>query len=245
MIPRARGSLRLAMTGAVIGLALIVLTPGCSLQRRKEERRIPQYGVIDLAQPRELQKVTLPPYVIEPPDELEVLVRPSALDPAQRLVTVQADGRIDLGFAGDFHVAGLTLAQAEEVIKAGLISRAERSGSKPDEPINVSVRLASTTRSKFYYIIGAVSSQGAVPLVGGETVLQAILQAGLRPNSLPEKAYLSRPQPLGHPDVVLRIDWEAIRDRGDTTTNYQILPGDRIVVPGTRDRGLIGTLFGG
>ena len=71
------------------------------------------------------------------------------------------------------------------------------------------------------------------------------LAAGLRINSLPEKSYLVRPHPAGGPDQVLKIDWFGIRDRGDTLTNYQIFPGDRLIVPGGRPPGLIGSLFGG
>ncbi|WP_152050286.1 polysaccharide biosynthesis/export family protein [Tautonia marina] len=231
--------------GVVTGLVVLGIVSGCSLQQRKEARRIPQYGVVDLGQPRELNQVILPPYVIEPPDELEVIVRPSSIDLTQRVVTVQPDGVIDLGFGGVFPVVGLTLEQAEAVIAERLTARLKSEGDPPDEPIEVSVRLANASRSKFFYVIGAVSNQGPIPYMGGETVLRAILQAGLRPNSLPEKAYLSRPQTLGQPDVVLRIDWEAIRDRGDTTTNYQVFPGDRIVVPGTKERGLLQTLLGG
>ena len=48
------------------------------------------------------------------------------------------------------------------------------------------------------------------------TVLDAILLAGLKSNSLPEKAYLVRPHPLGGHDQVLKIDWCGIRERGDT-----------------------------
>ena len=65
-------------------------------------------------------------------------------------------------------------------------------------------------------------------------MLDAILQAGLKTNSLPEKAYLVRPHPVGGHDQVLKIDWCGIRERGDTLTNYQLFPGDRIVVPGTK-----------
>jgi polysaccharide export outer membrane protein len=77
-----------------------------------------------------------------------------------------------------------------------------------------------------------------------DTVLDAILQAGLKSNSLPEKAYLVRPHPLGGQDQVYKIDWFGIRDRGDTLTNYQVFPGDRIVVPGTKPPGLISSLLG-
>ncbi len=34
-------------------------------------------------------------------------------------------------------------------------------------------------------------------------------------------------------DIVLPVDYSAIINCGDTTTNYQILPGDRLVVPST------------
>src|SRR5581483_10996986 len=101
------------------------------------------------------------------------------------------------------------------------------------EPIEVSVRLVNGTTSKSYYVIGTVTTQGRFPITGNETVLDAILQAGLRVNSLPEKAYLARPRPAGGPDQILRIDWERIKV-GDTLTNYQLMPGDRIVVPGTK-----------
>lgn len=245
MIGRGGARLLFMLFGLVSGLSVLGIVSGCSLQQRKEERQIPQYGVVDLGQPRELNQVLLPPYVIEPPDELEVIVRPSSIDLTQRIVTVQPDGVIDLGFGGVFPVVGMTIPQAESVITDRLNERLKREGNLPDDPIEVSVRLANSSRSKFYYVIGAVSNQGPIPYTGGETVLRAILQAGLRPNSLPEKAYLSRPQTLGQPDVVLRIDWEAIRDRGDTTTNYQVFPGDRIVVPGTKERGLLQTLLGG
>lgn len=247
MLGRGRDGFRPALLGVVIVLFCIALASvsGCAHQQRKEEQQIPQYGVVDLTQPRELDKILLPPYIIEPPDELEVLVKPSSIDVTQRLVTVQSDGVIDLGFAGEVPVVGLTLAQAESVIKTHLVGELTRGDRLPEDPVEVSVRLASASQSKFYYVIGAVSNQGPIPYKGGETVLQAILQAGLRSNSLPEKAYVSRPQRMGHPDIVLRVDWEAIRDRGDTTTNYQVFPGDRIVVPGTKERGLLQTLLGG
>jgi polysaccharide export outer membrane protein len=43
---------------------------------------------------------------------------------------------------------------------------------------------------------------------------------------------------------VLKIDWCAIRERGDTLTNYQLFPGDRIIVPGTKPPSMIATLLG-
>jgi polysaccharide export outer membrane protein len=210
---------------------------------RYHENKIPQYGIIDPHQPRELQMTTLPPHVVAPRDELDIAVKPPVPDLTQSTFTVQPDGTIDLGFLGDVYVTGLTLAQAE--IKLAQILMLNAGANPPRQPYKVSVRLASGSTSKSYYVIGTVTTQGRFPITGNETVLDAILTAGLRTNSLPEKSYLVRPHPAGGPDQVLRIDWFGIKDRGDTLTNYQVLPGDRIVVPGGKPPGLLSTLLGG
>jgi polysaccharide biosynthesis/export protein len=224
--------------------ATLPLLAGCSgLFDRHHERHIPQYGLIDPNQPRELQKVSMPVYVVEPPDELEVSVKPAVPDLTLTTVTVQPDGRIDLGFVGDIYVAGLTLEQIELKVVQQLM--AKPGATPPSEPYQVSVRLVNGSVSKSYYVLGTVTTQGRFPLTGNETVLDAVLTAGLRSNSLPEKAYLVRPHQAGGPDQILKIDWCGIKDRGDTLTNYQVLPGDRIVVPGGKPPGLLSTLIGG
>ena len=225
------------------GLAVLALTcqSGCGLFDQHSESKIPHFGVYDPNQPRELRMVSHPAYVVEPPDELEVTVRPSALDVPLTTVTIRTDGTIDLGMSGSVYVAGLTLEEIERKIAQHLGPIAV--SKKLDEPIQVSVRLADS-ESKTYYVLGTVTTQGSFPMTGNETVLDGILRAGLRTNSLPEKAYLARPHPAGGPDQLLRIDWERVK-MGDTYTNYQILPGDRIIVPGGKPPGLLGTLFGG
>lgn len=237
---------RLLRAAAVLAVMLsLLIQPGCNALRKRKEQRIPQPGVIDLDQPRELSKTTLPDYVIEPPDELYVSARPDSLNLREQRVRVQADGNIDLGFEGEIYVAGLTLREAEHRIADHLAGMAQIRQTSIKDPIEVSLRLADDTQSKFYYVLGTVSNQGQFPLRGGETVLQAILTAGLKSNSLPEKSYLVRPQPVGHDPLILRIDWQGIKERGETATNYQILPGDRIVVPGGPNPGLLKTLIGG
>lgn len=223
-------------------LLSLVVQAGCGLLGDHQSRKIPQYGVYDPSQPRELEMASLPTYVVEPPDELEVSVRPANLDVPLTSVTVRQDGVIDLGFAGEVYVAGLTIPEVEFKIAQHLAPLAAQREIR--DPIQASVRLINGSQSKQYYVIGTVSQQGAFPLTGSETVLDAILRAGLRANSLPEKAYLARPHPAGGADQVLRIDWERIK-MGDTFTNYQLMPGDRVVVPGGKPPGLLSTLFGG
>lgn len=217
---------------------------GCaSIGTEHARRKMPHPGVVDCNQPRELQMVSQPPYIIEPPDELELSIRPSLADLTLTTFKVRADGNLDLGFAGDVYVAGLTLEQAEQ--KIAILLNQSAAARKAPANHQVAVRLVNGTQSKFYYVLGTVTTQGRFPVTGNETVLDAILAAGLRTNSYPEKSYLVRPHPAGGPNQVLRIDWVGIKERGDTLTNYQIFPGDRIIVPGGPTPGLLSTLLGG
>jgi polysaccharide biosynthesis/export protein len=229
-----------------IGLASLVLlsVTGChGLGKKHEADRVPQFGTIDANQPGELRKVSQSAYIIEPPDELEISAQPSVPELGQATFIVQADGNVDLGFAGDAYLSGLTLEEAEERIAIQLNDAARVQNPNPGKPYRVSVKLA-TSQSKYYYVLGTVATQGKFKANANDTVMDAILQAGLKSNSLPEKAYLVRPHPLGGADQVYKIDWFGIRDRGDTLTNYQVFPGDRVVVPGTKPPGLISSLLG-
>jgi hypothetical protein len=72
----------------------------------------------------------------------------------------------------------------------------------------------------------------AYPLSGRETVLDAIVQAGgLTRRAARDQIVLSRPT---HPDgcrVVYPVCYDQIVQLGDTSTNYQLMPGDRVFVP--------------
>jgi polysaccharide export outer membrane protein len=156
---------------------------------------------------------------------------------------VQADGLIDLGFGGRIYVAGLQLDQAESVIAQRLSEYAKKQKMTLDEPIEVNIKL-DESKSKFYYVLGKGVQQARFPVMGRETVLDAVMQAQVKSNAMLEKAYVVRPHPQGLPDQIMAVDWVAIRDRGDTTSNYQLFPGDRLVIPGGPDPGLVETLFG-
>jgi len=237
--PSARGwVLALALSGLIPSLA------GCGALSARAAKKIPHLGVYDPDQPRELDMVSLPPYVIEPPDELEISLRPAALEIVQTTLTVQIDGTIDLGFYGTVYLSGLTLEQAEQKLVEHVAAIAAHRRIDVRGPVEASIRLVNGTTSKRYYVLGTVTNQGSFPATGNETVLDGILAAGLRSNSLPEKAYLARPHPQGGPCQVLRIDWERLR-MGYTDSNYQLMPGDRIYVPGGKAPGLFSQLLGG
>jgi protein involved in polysaccharide export with SLBB domain len=175
--------------------------------------------------PRELDKQPLPPYTVEPGDVL--LVQPADLDSAVRLPgdqPVLPDGTINLGKYGLLQVAGKTVPEIEAMVRGAVLAQTKDAGF-------VNVRLVAR-QSKVYYVIGDVNSPGAFQLQGRETVLDGIMQAGgLTDNASRDNIILSRPTGPNCPRIVLPVCWKNIVQLGDTATNYQLAPGDRIFVP--------------
>jgi hypothetical protein len=131
------------------------------------------------------------------------------------------DGSIDIGPLGRLVVAGMNLEHAEATIHQIAVSRGWNAA--------VNVRLIQPVHS--FYVVGAVNSPGAYPLAGHETVLDALMKAG----GLTEQAsacdiLLARPTSTTSCRVALPICYRAITQLGDTSTNYHLQPGDRIVV---------------
>lgn len=227
-------------SGRLIGWAFAlasVLLAGCStgpggftlfptghrLMDSAEDMRLANGGI--LALPRELKKEPLPAYVVEPGDVL--LVQPVDLDSPVRLPgdqPVLPDGTINLGRYGHLIVAGKTVPEIEAMVRAAVSAQTKDAGF-------ISVRLVSRV-SKVFYVVGEVNSPGAFQLQGRETVLDALMVAGgLNDRASPDKIILSRPTNPGCCRVVLPVCYRNIVQLGDTTTNYQIAPGDRIFVP--------------
>jgi protein involved in polysaccharide export with SLBB domain len=179
--------------------------------------------------PRELNKSVLPAYYVQPGDTL--LIEPVALDSTVRLPgdqVVLVDGTIDLGEHGRIVVAGMTVEDIEMVVQqrveAGIAGDEEQKAG----PINV--RLLDA-QGAVYYVLGEVNAPGAYPLIGRETVLDGIVMAGgLTDRASPCDLVLSRPTPPAGCRVVLPVCYREITQMGDTTSNYQLRPGDRIYV---------------
>jgi polysaccharide export outer membrane protein len=140
---------------------------------------------------------------------------------------VRPDGRVGLGTYGSVPVVGLTLEQAKAVIEQHLSQFLLR----PEVALDV-----YGYNSKVYYVIadGAGSGETVVrlPVTGNETVLDALSQIyGLPPVASKKRIWVARPVPAqAGCDLILPVDWQAITQRGETDTNYQIMPGDRVYV---------------
>jgi polysaccharide export outer membrane protein len=201
-----------------------------------------------------------PEYVVEPPDLLLVEVLealPGRPISGERLV--RPDGRISLGFYGDIPIAGLTLPQIKERIvlhlrkflddeTLGLLQTDEVGEPRRDPGGRLAVRDPKDTDRVFVdvtaynsqncYVMGDVRVPGRLPYTGGDTVLDLLYYAGGLLRSA-DKAHirLVRSFPKGSPPQVLPINCEEIAMGTDSSTNYAILPNDRLVVPGAISTG--------
>ncbi len=221
------------------GIWIVVMATGCSSTSSSPlGLPTPQHRLINEAKefrdmataptgPRELEKVLLPTHVLEPGDVL--LVTAGDLDSPIRIPAdqpIQPDGTIDLGKYGRPVVAGMTVTAIEAEVQ-----RRIRAAEKDASMASVSVRI-SNRASKVYYVLGEVNAPGAFPINGRETALDAIMAAGgLTRRASEGKIILSRPSRPEGCRTVLPICYPQIVQLGDTTSNYQIMPGDRIYVP--------------
>lgn len=244
----------------VIG-AILVGTVGCVHTHDKfgpgeaqPSAVVPPPGAV----PRELDKITLPPYVIEAPDQLliEVVQRSEVTDketntkkkvtdrlPVQPIsgpFLVRLDGTVGLGFWGSVPVAGLTMEQAAEAIRQHVVQNPvlRDFNTQPDSIFVIIDVLAYN--SKRYYVMfdgGGFGEQvAAFPVTGSETVLDAISNVGgLADVASKRNIWVARRTPHpGQPWQILPVDWVGISQHGITVTNYQILPGDRLYVKAQR-----------
>jgi polysaccharide biosynthesis/export protein len=224
-------TLKFRRHGWLLALAAIVAC-GCQTVRTPEE------AIAKSNLPKEFTKVTMPEYVLEPPDLIIVEVLealPGRPISGERLV--KPDGKITLGFYGEVFVAGLTTDEVKEKIVLhlrkflpdevlGLNEIDPEDGSvhqkEPRDSDRVFVDVVAYN-SKFYYV--AINYAG-----------------GLIPTASSSNIRLVRPAPPGACcEQVLPVNLSAIISAGDPTTNYQIMPNDRIVV--YRDGLVRATLF--
>jgi polysaccharide biosynthesis/export protein len=120
-------------------------------------------------------------------------------------------------------VAGKTLAEVEVVVREAI-------KAKEKNAVAVTVRLLARP-GEVFYVLGEVNAPGAFPVTGNDTVLSAITLAGGPTRKASEQnIVLSRPTTPDGCRLVYPVCYTNIVQLGDTTTNYQLHPGDRIYV---------------
>ncbi len=208
--------------------------------------------------PHELNKITLPPYVVEPPDILLIDVYlppaneasgpiPLYPQPISGQHLVRLDGTISLGVYGSLPVSGLNLDQIsnrlrefifEKIKHEPLIKKLGPAVVSPDRLL-VAVDVIAYN-SKTYYIIADGAGYGEqiyrFTATGNETVLDALsFIGGLPMMGSKRDIWIARRTPhVNQPEQIIPIDYVAMTQQGYAAMNYQILPGDRIYVRSQR-----------
>lgn len=138
---------------------------------------------------------------------------------------VGPDGQITLGSYGSIPVVGLTLAQVKHVVEQHLRNFLE----DPEVAVDV-----YAYNSMVYYVVteGAGTGDGVYkfPITGNETVLDAMANINGTTEVSSKRIWIARPTPDGMAQQILPVDWRGVSAMGAASTNYQILPGDRIFV---------------
>ena len=145
----------------------------------------------------------------------------------QRKVRVSRDGVVTLPLLGPVEIAGLSLEEAERRIAELLADRQ----LVVDPHVTLFVE---EYRSRGVSVQGAVQRPGVYQVLGSETLLGILGQAGGISGRDGERAsgeiFVVRSDANGEA-VRLTIDAERLFDLGDPTLNIPLEPGDAIVVP--------------
>jgi polysaccharide biosynthesis/export protein len=138
---------------------------------------------------------------------------------------VGPDGMINLGSYGSVSVVGMTIPESRQAIERHL------SQFLTDPQISVNV---FAFNSKKYYIITEGAGFGdtvtALPITGNDTVLDAIANVNGLQDISSKKIWIARPTRDPGKVQILPVDWRAITAQAGTSTNYQLMPGDRIFI---------------
>ena len=157
------------------------------------------------------------------------LVEARQLQPIQGEHLVGPDGTVNLGVYGSVRVVGLSLAQAKQAIESHL----QHFLQAPEVAVDV-----FAYNSKVYYVItegaGLGDSVQRFPVTGNETVLDALSNIGGTTQLSSHKMWIARPHPGTCKFQTLPVHWRAVTAMGESATNYQILPGDRVFIAENR-----------
>ncbi|MGB9764855.1 MAG: SLBB domain-containing protein [Candidatus Saccharicenans sp.] len=158
-------------------------------------------------------------YVVGPRDLLEIKV--FELPEFDHTVRVSEDGSITLPLLGNVKVGGLTKDKIEKKLSEEL--------EKYVKKAQVSVFIKEYQSSRVA-IIGAVEKPGMYELVGRQTLLQMISQAGGFKENAANEIYVLREGQDGN-TASIAIDLEDLLLNGNQKLNIPIYPNDVINVP--------------
>ena len=139
---------------------------------------------------------------------------------------IRPDGTVALGIYGSVYVNGMTLDE----VKAAVEDHLARYMHQPEIMVDV-----LAYNSKVIYVVtdggGSGESVVRLPFTGNETVLDAMSQVDGLSEVSSKNIWVARPSPAtSQVAQTMPVDWRAITQDAVPTTNYQLLPGDRIYI---------------
>lgn len=158
-------------------------------------------------------------------------------DPVYGQYTVRPDGTVSLGHWGAVKVAGRTVREATSAVREAV---ARKLGADPGEDRLVVLLDVTAPVSKKYYVVSdhtGDDSAWAYPALGSDTVTDALSNIPGLSLAGTVRVWVARRKPDGQGEQILPVDWVGITQHGQTTTNYQLLPGDRVYVRTSRPDG--------
>jgi polysaccharide export outer membrane protein len=159
-----------------------------------------------------------PDYVIGPEDGLHIAVWKEP--DLTATLPVRPDGKISLPLLDDVQAAGLTPKQLADTIQ----ERLKKFVADPRVTVVV-----TQINSKRIYLVGEVGHTGAMPMLPGMTVLQAISSAGLSQFANTKKIYVLRT--INGKQEKLPVNYRKLVKGENMQQNYVLIPGDTIVIP--------------
>jgi protein involved in polysaccharide export with SLBB domain len=174
------------------------------------------------ARPRSAEKIRL--LARRQDQKAEEPVRPITDEPKKPI-------RIPLDAGGQITITIEIQARERKEEEFPAVAPGPNSG-KPIKPADSERLFVDVTayNSMLYFVLGDVAAPGRLPWTGNETVLDALQFAGgLLPTAEPKDIRIARPARGGKPAREYKVNLEAIQ-KGDVTANYQLFPGDRLIV---------------
>lgn len=163
-------------------------------------------------------------YRIGPKDLLDINVFGS--EELNKTVRVSEDGKISLPLLGEVEVEGLTKAELEKKLSQLL---EEKYLQNPQ--VTIFIR---EFQSKRVSVLGAVEEPGPYELLGRQTLLQLISQAGGLTKDAGDLIIVIR-QVEGNKSTALKISIDGLMLKGDVSLNIPLEAGDIINIPVDKD----------
>jgi polysaccharide export outer membrane protein len=204
--------------GRLAALVLLALAAGCATEAPQRELRD-----VSATPSRAVPPAWRKPGVLGPGDQLDIFVW--GYPDYTKRATVSPRGTLPHPMLGDLPVAGKTLAETQDTVRAALTDYIK-------DPV-VRVTLAAH-RPQRIHVLGEVAKPGVYPMAETDTsLIEALaLAGGLTIDARESNVMVVRD--VGTQVEVQTLDFRRITQEGDLAGNVALREGDIVYVPASR-----------